>query len=94
MSEDPITEIERHRRRQDAAYGAAFGLRLLDSARAAQKGKPLYTDRDVALAHAFAMVVASEVPSPPTPPNDRPLHGPWCTCGKCSSPAAAVPEKR
>jgi hypothetical protein len=84
MSEDLVTEIERYKRRQDAAYGAAFALQMVNTMLGNPLGSPRYTERQVAVANAVALIVASEVPAPPPPSNERALHRRGCICHLCN----------
>ncbi len=93
MSDDPITELERYRRKQDAAYGAAFGHLCVEYLMTLRPDNAPVDMAHIAQLHAWATIAASYITAPLREGNpNRPLHAPWCTCAGCR--ANPPPEAR
>jgi hypothetical protein len=90
MSDDPITQLERHRRRQDAAYGAAFGhlcanyLLSLEAENRTPERAAAADPKHIVFLADLAELAATLVPPPPPPTNERALHRRDCLCHLCN----------
>jgi hypothetical protein len=80
--EDPVTQIERYKRRCDAVYAAAFVTKMFEYGVA--------DSRSAFDASRLAENLVALVPPPPPPTNERALHVRGCRCHLCNT--APAPE--